>query len=112
MAIFVNNLIIYTGTDFNQTFTLQNSNNLSALDLTDYTACAEIKKHEGSLTRTPFTITFPNRLTGTITISLPSATTSSMKPGNYVYDLFVKSSNDSIKVVEGKVFVKQAVTRI
>lgn len=112
MAIFVNNLIIYTGTDFDQTFTLQNNNDLSPLDLSDYTGCADIKKHEGSLTKISFNIEYPNRLLGQIKISLSSTTTASIKPGNYIYDLFVKNSNDTIKVVEGKVFVKQSVTRI
>lgn len=114
MTIFVNNIIIYTGTDFEQTFTLQNANDLNPLDLTDYDGCAEIKTNEYSLTKTPFIITFTNRLLGQVKLSLPSSTTENLKAGNYIYDFFLKNSNQNstIKVSEGKVFIKKSVTRI
>ena len=45
MAVFSNNLTIHTGTDFEQTFMLEDGNSNSALDLTGYTGCAKIKKY-------------------------------------------------------------------
>ena len=46
MAVFSNNLTIHTGTDFEQTFVLEDGNTNSALDLTGYRGCAKIKKYQ------------------------------------------------------------------
>jgi hypothetical protein len=114
MAIFVNNITIHTGTDFEQTFNIENANDLNPLDLTNYNGCAEMKTNELSLTKTSFSVNFTNRLLGQVKISLASSITENLKPGNYVYDFFLKNSTDNsiIKVSEGKVFVKKSVTRI
>jgi hypothetical protein len=109
----VSNIIIYTGVDFQQTFTLENNDSQSALNLTGYTGCAKIKKYESSLTDTPFTVTFTDRLAGKVTISLSSTTTQNLKPGNYAYDFFIHDNSGNItKISEGQVFVKKSVTRI
>ena len=109
----VSNLIIYTGTDFEQTFTLQDNNSQLPLNLTDYTGCARIKKYETSLTYIPFTITFTNRSQGQVKISLSKDTTTNLKPGNYVYDFFINDSlGDITKISEGQIYIKQSITRI
>lgn len=114
MSIFVNNITVYTGTDFEETYNIQNANDLNPLDLTNYTGCAQIKKNELSLTKTSFNVTFPNALLGQAKISLASSITENLNPGYYVYDFFIKNSNDNtiIRVSEGKVFIKKSVTRI
>ena len=37
-SVYVNNLVVNSGTDFSQSFTLESSDSDSALDLTGYTA--------------------------------------------------------------------------
>jgi hypothetical protein len=114
MAVNVNNIIIYTGTTFEQSFFLENNDSLSPLDLTNYSGCAKIKKNESSLTEISFNVTFPNRLNGQVTISLSATETNNLNPGTYVYDFIVKDSISQklTKISQGKVFVKKSVTRV
>ena len=45
MAVFNTNLIIHTGTDFEQTFILEDDRTNSAKDLTGYTGVAKFKQY-------------------------------------------------------------------
>jgi hypothetical protein len=114
MAVNVNNIIIYTGTNFEQSFFLENNDSLSPLDLTYYDGCAKIKQNESSLTAISFNVTFPDRLNGQVTIALTANQTNDLKPGTYVYDFIVRDSISQklTKISQGKVFVKKSVTRI
>ena len=47
-TVYVTNLVIYTGTKFEQTFVLEDDQTNSAMDLTGYTGCAQIKRYESS----------------------------------------------------------------
>ena len=114
MAVtYVSNLVLYTGTDFDQTFVLEDSQSNSVKDLTGYTACAQMKRYESSLKTADFQVSFANdRTTGRITISLLSADTTNLKPGKYFYDLLLNSPTGTVtRAVEGTVLVKKAVTR-
>ena len=114
MAVtYVSNLVLYTGTDFDQTFVLEDSQSNSVKDLTGYTACAQMKRYESSLKTADFQVSFANdRTTGRITISLISADTTNLKPGKYFYDLLLNSPTGTVtRAVEGTVLVKKAVTR-
>ena len=114
MAVtYVSNLVIYTGTDFEQTFVLEDSQKNSALDLTGYNACAQMKRYESSLKTADFTISFSNdRTTGRITISMDDTVTTNLKAGKYFYDLLLNSpSGTTTRAVEGTVLVKKSVTR-
>ena len=114
MAVNVSNIVIYTWTTFTQTFSLEDNYSLSPLDLTNYDGCAKMKQNDSSLTTTSFTVTFPNRLNGQVSISLTAQQTDNLKPGIYVYDFVIKDSitEKLTKISQGKVFVKQSVTRI
>ena len=57
---FLNNLVVYTGTDFEQTFVLEDELANSALNLNNYTGAANIRKYEGSTIAGTFLITFTN----------------------------------------------------
>ena len=46
MTVYTSNIVIHTGTDFEQTFLLEDSQSNSALNLTDYQGCAQIKRYE------------------------------------------------------------------
>jgi len=48
MAVYVVNLVIDQGVDFTQTFNLENSASNSALNLTNYTGSAQLRKHASS----------------------------------------------------------------
>ena len=111
-AVYVNNIIINAGSEFNQTFALEGSDTNSALDLTGYTASSQMRKYAGSSTAVTFntTISVPPSL-GKVSISLTSDQTSSLKPGRYVYDVLVERSGAKTRVVEGMVIVREGVTR-
>ena len=107
------NLVIYTGTDFDQTFALENDQTNSALNLTGYSGCAQMKRYESSSKTADFTVTFANeRDTGRVTISLGSTESAAIKPGKYFYDLLLNSpTGTTTRVVEGTALVKKSVTR-
>ena len=111
-AVYVNNLVINSGTDFSQTFTLESNDNDSALDLTGYTVSAQMRKYSGSSTSTTFTssISSPGTL-GKIVISLTSSQTVDLKPGRYVYDVVITINSVKTRVIEGMVLVREGVTR-
>jgi hypothetical protein len=111
MSIYVSNLTIYTGTDFEQTLTLEDGANNSALILNNYTGCAQLKRYESSSASGSFNVTFPDRNGGKVAISMGSTTTASLKPGKYFYDLLLNDGESVTRIIEGYAIVKQSVTR-
>lgn len=112
-AVYVNNLVINSGSDFSQLFTLEGSDNNSPLNLTDFEVDAQMRKWSGSSTAINFTtsIVYPST-SGRILISLPSTETVNIKPGRYVYDiLIIDSYGIKNRVIEGMVLVREGVTR-
>ena len=112
MAVFSTNLIVYTHTDFEQTFLLEDNQSNSAKDLTGFTGTARFKKQIQDLSDpTAFNLSFPNRELGKIRIGLTATQSALVPPGKYFYEILLKDSNDIIeRVVEGTVIVKQPVT--
>lgn len=110
---FVVSLLVYTGTDFDQTFVLEDVQSNTIKDLTGYTACAQMRRYESSAKTADFLVSFANdRTTGRITISLLSSTTKNLKPGKYFYDVLINDPDGTItRAVEGTMTVKRAVTR-
>jgi hypothetical protein len=112
-AVYVNNLVVNSGTDFSQTFTLESNDNDSALNLTGYTVSAQMRKYSGSSTAINFaaSVEFPST-SGRILISLSSADTVNIRPGRYVYDVIITDSYGiKNRVIEGMVLVREGVTR-
>ena len=112
MAVFSTNLIVYTHTDFEQTFLLEDNQSNSAKDLTGFTGTARFKRQIQDLSDpTAFNLSFPNRELGKIRIGLTATQSALVPPGKYFYEILLKDSNDIIeRVVEGTVIVKQPVT--
>ena len=111
MAVYVVNLIIDQGTDFEQTFNLSAANG-DALNLTNYTASARIRKHSSSKRSYDFTVSFTDRLAGQLKLAMTRDVTKTIKPGRYIYDIFLSDSNSDVTiVVEGQVLVIESATK-
>ncbi len=109
---FINNLVVYTGTDFDQTFVLESEHANSALNLDGYTGSCSMKKFAATTTSTDFTVAFTNRSLGKVRISMASTISDELKPGRYYYDLLLNDGVETTRVIEGQVIVKKPVTRI
>ena len=110
MAI-IANLYIDQGTDYTITVDVTDSNG-DILDLTGYTATAQIRK---TYTSSSLSATFTTSITaaaGQVTISLTDTQTSALEAGRYVYDLNIASSGGvKTRVIEGQAVVTPGVTR-
>lgn len=110
----VSNLHINQASDFSTTVTLYVSDNPEVvMDLTGYTASAQIRKSYDSCIYTDMTTEFISpRTLGQITVSLTNDQTTSLDWGRYVWDLVITDS-DGIKtrVVEGLAIIEPSVTR-
>ena len=112
MAVFSTNLVVYTHTDFEQTFLLEDDQSNSAKNLTGFTGTARFKRQFQDLSDpTAFNISFQNRALGKVRIGLTATQSAAVKPGKYFYEILLKDSNNKVeRVVEGTVIVKQPVT--
>lgn len=114
MAVYVSNLVINSGTDFEQSFSLETANENSPLNLNNYSVFSQMRKHSGSSSYVSFTTQVVNPSSGEIKIKLTSTQTSNLKPGRYVYDIMVQNNSSNIKtrVIEGMVLVREGVTKV
>lgn len=110
MSVYVNNLTINIGTDFEQVFDLYDNRD-AVVDLTGYSAKSSLRKHRDSGNSVSFVVGFPNRKQGKIKISIPSWTTSKLKSGRHVYDVLLTSpeGNKSI-VIEGSINARSGIS--
>lgn len=112
MAVFVSNIVIEQGFDFDTTFILEDTVTTNLLDLSGYTIESQLRKTYTTSTAVSFATTVTNPTQGELEISLGSTTTSSLKEGRYVYDIKATTDTGSIlKLVEGSVLVRPGVTR-
>jgi hypothetical protein len=109
MAVYTNNLVIHTGTDFEQVFVLADES--GPFELNGYTGIAKMKRTGSSLTSTSFTTTVTDIFNGKIKIALTATETKDLTPGRYLYDLFLYKDGQNTKVLEGEVIIKKSVTR-
>ena len=113
MAVFSTNLVIYTHTDFEQTFLLEDSQSNSAKDLTGFSGTARFKRQiqQNTMKSQSFNLSFPNRSLGKVRLGLTATQSAVIKPGKYFYEVILNDGNDVLeKVVEGTMIVKQPVT--
>ena len=109
-AVYVHNITIDSGTDYEQEYDMFEVGGKS-VDLTNHTARAQIRKHRGSLTATSFIVGFPDRAKGKVKLTIPSYVTAALKPGRYIYDiLFTKPGGTKEIVLEGTVRVRQNIS--
>jgi hypothetical protein len=112
MTVYASNLVIYTGTDFEQTFVFESAQSNSSLKLDGYAGCAALKRFETSNTAASFDVSVTNAELGKVRISMGSTITEMLKPGKYFYDLLLNSGTEIVKVVEGQALVKKSITRV
>lgn len=112
-AVYVSNIVINSGSDFNQIFTLESADSNSTINLTNFDIKSQLRKHYSSNNYINFDCNIISPLEGKITIGLSTSITNSLKPGRYVYDIVITEPITQIKtrVVEGMALVREGVTR-
>ena len=110
MAI-IANIFIDQGTDFSITVDVTDTSG-GALNMSGYSASAQIRKTYGSSTVSSTFTTSIAEATGQVTLSLTDTQTTALESGRYVYDLNVTSGGgQTTRVVEGQAIVTPGVTR-
>ncbi len=110
MAI-VSNLTVDQGSTFTANIDCTGLDG-NILNLTGFTVAAQLRKTYDSSTKTDFTATIANALTGRLTIALSAAQTNALAAGRYVYDVEITSGAGVVtRVVEGQVEITPGVTR-
>ena len=114
MAVFNTNLLIHTGTDFEQTFVLEDDRTNSAKDLTGYTGVAKFKQFPNAYSTGDgaFDFSFTNRKLGKIRIAMTDTVTAKLEPGKFFYDVLLNDGSSVECVIEGQLIVKRSVTRL
>jgi len=103
------NLVIDQGTTFSTIITVADAEGV-ALDLSNYTGAAQMRKHYSSSNSFSFTIYVAN--TGTVTLSMSANTTANITSGRYVYDCEITSNTGVVsRIAEGIITVTPEVTR-
>ena len=102
------NITIDQGATFSSGIDLLDDND-EPVNVTNYVARGQIRKHYTSSNAVNFTTTLSN---GSLVISLTAAQTANIVSGRYVYDIeLVDPSNTVIRILEGIVTVTPEVTR-
>jgi hypothetical protein len=112
-AVYVHNLVINAGSDFSQSFTLEESDTNSPLNLTSSSVESQMRKWSGSSNAVSFYTEIDDPPTsGIIILSLTDTQTSTLKPGRYVFDVLVTDQYGiKNRLIEGMVLVREGVTR-
>jgi len=109
-VVYTNNITVNIGEDFDQEYTLLESGG-ATIDLTNYTARCQLRKHVDSSSYISFNVGFPDRKNGKINVHLPGWATSKLKSGRHVFDVLVNKPNgDKEIVVEGSVNVRAGIS--
>ena len=104
------NLIIDQGATYATKLNITDANGI-AVDLTGYSAAAQIRKHYTSSNSTPFTVSL-TAATGAVVLSLSSNSTANLVAGRYVYDVELTDGAGRIsRIIEGTVTITPNVTR-
>ena len=104
------NLQIDQGTTFQTSINVTDDND-AVVNLTGYSAVAQMRKHFTSSNSTSF-VTSISPSIGVVTLSMTANTTNLLVPGRYVYDCELTDTNGAVtRLVEGIVTVTPGVTR-
>jgi hypothetical protein len=106
------NLVIDQGSTFSVTIDISNIVD-NSLDLSTYTAKAQMRKSYGSSSYTEFFVAMnDDNAEKQITLSLTSQQTTLLRQGRYVYDVEIENDDGIVKrIIEGIITVTPEVTR-
>jgi hypothetical protein len=104
------NIIVDQGSSFQTSINVTDDDE-NPIDLTNYTAVAQMRKHYTSSNAVSFTTTISPAL-GVVTLALTANATNAIPAGRYVYDCELTDNNGTVtRLVEGIVTVTPGVTR-
>lgn len=105
-------LDIDQGSDFTAEFELENDNE-TPMNLTGFSVYSQFRKSYSSTTGYSFTTQITNPTQGKLTLRLTGVTSSTIKPGRYLYDIEVVSPGGvKTRVVEGILTINPEITKI
>ena len=111
MAVYVSNITIEQGYDFDTSFQLEDTRTNAPLYLVGAASTAHLRKSYSSNNSVSFGKTLSQPENGIISISMAASKTLTLKPGRYVYDVKITTSGKDYKAVEGSALVRAGVTR-
>lgn len=104
------NITVDQGATYSTSLNLTDDNG-NPLDLTTYTAAAQMRKHYTSSNAINFVVSTSGN-TGILTLALSANTTANIASGRYMYDVELTDSDNTIsRIVEGIVTVNPNITR-
>lgn len=104
------NIVIDQGSTFQTAINVTDDDEVP-VNLTNYSANAQMRKHYTSLTAYTFETTISPDL-GIVSLYMDANTTNSIAPGRYMYDCELTDPNGAItRLVEGIVTITPGVTR-
>lgn len=106
-------LDIDQGSDFIVTIDLENDDG-SAMDISNNQIYSQFRKSYNSSTAYSFICEIVDPLNGKFSLKLPGVTSSTIKPGRYLYDVEIinPSTNSKNRVVEGIITINPEITKI
>ncbi len=105
-----NDLVIYKG-DYVEIFVTVKNSGGTAINLTGYTAKAQLKSNYSDATPDEFACTIPTPTNGQVRIYLSSAQSTALVPGDYIWDFQLTSGGgDTRTYLAGDVTVYPEVT--
>jgi hypothetical protein len=112
MAAGYSELFLEQGSSFNVSIELDDVSG-NTFNLVSYSAYSQMRKsYYSSNASATFSVSTGNEpALGIITLSLDSANTANIYPGRYLYDVYVQSPTDRVRVLEGIVNVTPQVTK-
>lgn len=106
------NILVHQGADFLTTITVEEET-LDLVNLDGYTIKGQIRKTYASETAYEIQLSPLVEDEGIVEFLIPSETTKQLRPGRYLYDVYVQSPNAvTDKLIEGIVTVRPRITRL
>ena len=110
MTVFVKNLIINAGEDFTEDLEIFSASG-TLVDLTDFTAQSQLRKHPDSTKFVEIAVSITNPTQGKINVSIADTITATIKPGRHVYDiLLTRPGGKKLIGVEGTALVRAGIS--
>lgn len=103
------NLYIDCGADFKEDFVIYDESGNALANTSGYTASGALRTYYDVTESTSFSASIVD---GKLRLELSGDISDDLRGGTYVYDGFVVSDNQTIKVIEGKAFLTNNVTTL